>query len=403
MLNFGYALAVLALIALIPVFASCSYLFLLTIFSLIPRWKKLPETPTANFAILLPAHNDEKVIEKVVASLIADIEYPPELYDVIVIADNCRDSTSYLASFAGAQVLESTNDWKQGKGYALEWAFGQLKKKDYDAYLIIDVNSEVEKTALKYLDAAIAKGADAMQLSYSLRDADSSWKKRYEDVLLSGINYLRRQGRGRLGVSCGIAGNGLCLTKQILELVPFEAFTKVEGLEYHCQLVLAEEKVCFVSGAEVYGDPLAVDKKGTKALDGERFEIFSQYHSKLLKAVFKGNMSALDCLFDFYIPSLKMFFLGLIVIIFSGAMLFTAAIWRTDCEELLLVSMGIGGFALLSICMLISYIFAGMLKRKVSIVSWLAVLCFPFYIIGQFFIKFLVIFKAKGAHKTRGV
>ncbi len=393
MLNFGYALAVLALIALLPVFASCSYLFLLTILSLIPRWKKLPETPTAKFAILVPAQNDEKLIEKIVAYLIADIEYPSELYDVIVIADNCTDSTSYLASFAGAQVLESTNDWKQGKGHALEWAFTQLKKKNYDAYLIIDVNTEVEKTALKYLDAAIAKGADAMQLSCVLQDVDSSWQKRYEDVLLSGINYLRRQGRDRLGISCGIAGNGLCLTKQILELIPFEAFTNIEGLEYHCQLVLSEERVCFVPGAKVYINPLERDKEEQKALDGERLEIFSKYHSKLLKAFFNGNLSALDSLFDFYIPNLKMFFLGLIVILFSGAMLLIAAVWRTDCEELFLVSLGISGLSLLSIVMLISYIFTAMLERRVSIISWLAVFCFPFYVLGQVFLKISHLFK----------
>jgi 1,2-diacylglycerol 3-beta-glucosyltransferase len=393
MLNFGYFLAVLALMALIPVFLSCCYLFILSLSSIIPRWKRLPEKPSAKFAILIPAHNEEKVIEKVVADLLAGIEYDSALYEVIVIADNCKDSTSYLASFAGAQVLETSNDWKQGKGHALEWAFGQLKEQNFEAYLVTDVNTAVDKKALQLLDAAIAGGATAMQLSCSLSGVDKSWRDRYADVLLTGINYLRRRGRDSLKLSCGISGNGLCLTKELLEKVPFEAFTTVEGLEYHYKIVLAGEKVCFVPGSEVYCEPFSESKEAKKIFDEERFAIFRKYQPMLFKASLKGNISAIDCICDFYTPSLKTIFLGLIVIIFSGAMLFTAVIWRTDCDELLRISLLFMSMSVLGLFMIMSYIFTGMLERRVSIVSWVAVFCFPIYMISQIFIKFLGFFK----------
>jgi len=395
MLNFGYVLVTLALIALVPVFLSCSYLFILSLASLFPRWKRLPEKPSTKFAILISAHNDEKIIEKVVADLVANIDYPPELYQVIVLADNCKDSTSYLASFAGAQVLESTNDWKQGKGYVLEWAFEQLKQKDFEAYLIADANTVVENKALLYLDAAVAKGAKAMQLPSSLLNPAASWKKRYADIFLTGINYLRRQGRDRLRLSCGIAGNGLCLTKQLLGKVPFKAFSAVEGLEYHYQIVLAGEKVCFVSGAEMYGNPLLESKEKIKVFNEERFEIFRKYYAMLFKAFVKGNISAGDCLCDFYTPSLKTLFMGLIVLIFSGVMLLTASWLRTDCDTLFLVSLIIVGMSVIGVFMIISYLFAGMLERKVSFVSWVAVICFPFYVISQ------ILIKLSGAVKTK--
>lgn len=400
MLNFGYVLAALALIALIPVFLSCCYLFILSLFSLVPRWQRLPETPAAKFGILLSAHNAEKVIEKVVADLVAKMDYPPELFEVIVVADNCSDSTSYLASFSGAQVIEFTNDWKQGRGYALEYAFKELRKKDFNAFLIADVNTVVGNQALKYLDSAITKGAKGMQLPYALMDGKSSWNKRYADILMTGINYLRRRGRSSLHLSCGIAGNGLCLTKELLAAVPFVNFVKAEGIEYHYKLVLADEKVIFVPDSGIYSDFLFPARKKEEAeLHEECLKIFGKYQPLLLKAFLKGNFSALDCILDFYTPSLKTLFMGLIVIMFSGALLVTASAWRPDCDELLLVSLIISGLALLGMGMLLVYLLFGMLERRLPISSWLAFVCFPFYVIGQILFKFLVLFKSKSSKK----
>ncbi len=44
-------------------------------------------------------------LEKAVGDLITGLDYDSELYEVLVIADNCSDSTAFTASFAGAKVL----------------------------------------------------------------------------------------------------------------------------------------------------------------------------------------------------------------------------------------------------------------------------------------------------------
>lgn len=398
MLNYGYVLAALALIALIPLFFSCCYLFFLSLFSLIPCWPRL-NNPTAKFAILIPAHNAEKVIEKTVTDLMANMDYDPELYQVVVIADNCRDSTGYLASFAGAKVIESTNDWKQGKGYALEYAFKELKKQDFDAFLIADVNTVIDKKALKYLDAALNQGAVAMQLPYSLLDDRKTWTKRYADIVQTGINYLRRKGRNRLRLSCGITGNGLCLTKLILEEIPFTGFEKVEGLEYHYKLVLAGKKVWFVPDSEIYGNSLKQSNEEIRKIYDEKREIHSKYQKSLIKASGKGIISALDCLVDFYLPSLKTFFAGLLVIMFSGGLLLTASIWRPDCDELLLISLIITGISIIGLSMIMFYIFACLLERRRPPGHWAAVGCFPLYLIWQFGMNILGKLKSRTGKK----
>lgn len=387
MLYFGYVLGGLALLVLIPVFISCCYLFVLTLFSLIPNWRKFRKEATAKFAILLPVHNGEKKIEKAVRDLVTELDYDPELYDVLVIADNCTDSTAFTASFAGAQVIECTNDWKQGKGHALEWAFLQLKKKNYDAFLVIDIDTVVDTKALRYLDAELAEDYRALQLSCAVLNNQDSWRNRYLDVIFAGLNHLRPKGRNNLGLSCGISGNGFCIAKDLLRDVPFEAFEKVEGLEYHFKMVLNEEKVRFIPRAKVYSRFAIGDKASIRKEEFNRYQISKKYLPSLLKAAICGNFSAWDCIFELYTTTLKTIIGTLIATSLAGAMLFLAAISLDEFAQLNWLAFAIFFSAILGILMIACYIFAGILERKLPLMTWLAVFCFPLYLLGQGFVK----------------
>lgn len=46
--------------------------------------------------------------------------YPQELIDIFVIADNCTDNTAAIAQEAGAIVFPRFNTEQIGNGYALE-------------------------------------------------------------------------------------------------------------------------------------------------------------------------------------------------------------------------------------------------------------------------------------------
>ena len=72
------------------------------------------------FMAIIPAHNEENVIKNLVESLNAQ-NYPKELYDVYVIADNCTDATAEIAEKAGAIVYKRFDEEHKTKGYALQW------------------------------------------------------------------------------------------------------------------------------------------------------------------------------------------------------------------------------------------------------------------------------------------
>ena len=81
------------------------------------------QDPQKRFLILIPAHNEEAVIGSLVKNLMK-LDYPKELYDVAVIADNCTDRTAEISRSLGAKVIEHTS--KPGelkvKPYGIKYA-----------------------------------------------------------------------------------------------------------------------------------------------------------------------------------------------------------------------------------------------------------------------------------------
>ena len=92
------------------------------------------------FAVIVAAHNESAVIGQLIKNL-KTLDYPAELYDIYVIADNCIDNTAEIAERAGAIVCKRIDETKKSKGYALDWMFDKLFEMEksgtiYDAVAI---------------------------------------------------------------------------------------------------------------------------------------------------------------------------------------------------------------------------------------------------------------------------
>ncbi|HET7639397.1 MAG TPA: glycosyltransferase family 2 protein, partial [Ktedonobacteraceae bacterium] len=101
------------------------------------------EASKVNFAILIPAHNEEVLLPGLIDSLAA-LVYPKDKYTVYVVADNCTDETARLARETGwVQVFERFDDANRSKGHAIRWLMQRLEEKRlvHDAYIIIDADA----------------------------------------------------------------------------------------------------------------------------------------------------------------------------------------------------------------------------------------------------------------------
>lgn len=208
--------------------------------------------PASTFAILVPAHNEELLIDKTLHSL-AQLDYPSDRYAVHIIADNCTDRTAEIAAAAGVHVHERTNAIDQGKGHALAWAFDRLMHGDshYDAYVVLDADSVVDPALLTALSKGLARGALALQSHNAVLNAAESATTALRWLALSLVNYIRPLGRNVLGGSSTLTGNGMCLTHEMLERHPWQAFGLSEDYQYYLLAVASGEKVLFVPDANV--------------------------------------------------------------------------------------------------------------------------------------------------------
>ena len=99
--------------------------------------RQTPAKPSRRYAVLICARNEESVIGELISSLRAQ-DYPAELLDIYVLADNSTDATARVARQAGAIAFERSNPYQVGKGYALNELFSQIRSRrplsDYDAF-----------------------------------------------------------------------------------------------------------------------------------------------------------------------------------------------------------------------------------------------------------------------------
>lgn len=292
-------------LALIATFAT-GYLFVLTVLSF-GRRKKPRAGRRTSFAFVVPAHDEEASVAATVASLRAT-DYPDARRQVVVVADNCTDTTAAVARHAGARVLERRDADKRGKGYALELAFETLLREGgVDAFAVIDADSTVSSNILDALDARIETGAHAMQIRYGVRNVEASWRTRLMAIALGMFHDLRSLARERANVSCGLRGNGMCFTAELLRQQPHRAYGLVEDVEFGIALGLAGRRVHYVHEAEVLGEMAATGRSAAtqrQRWEGGRAALRTQHLWSLLRRA-PRSLVALDLALDLLTPPLS--------------------------------------------------------------------------------------------------
>lgn len=249
-----------------------------------------------SLAILVPAHDEERNILRCVGSLLASDRGHFEC-EVIVIADNCRDGTAALAASAGARVLVRRDESRTGKGAALDFAITSLEKESHDAYLIVDADSIVSPDFVRIMGERLERGWEAIQCADLVLNADASPRTRLMNLAFLSINLFRPVGREILGFSAGIMGNGVGLSKRLLDEVPYSANSITEDLEYHLKLIESGRRVHFVPETRVLSDfPLSKEGSETQRArwEGGRFMLQRRFCLRLLGKIVSGRPALIE-------------------------------------------------------------------------------------------------------------
>ena len=210
-----------------------------------------PAAPTTRFRILVPAHNEEALIADTMRALQA-LDYPRELYEVHVVADNCHDATAELVRAAGFEAHERTDAVNPGKGPALGWLLDQLPERSEPdaAFVLIDADTIVDPGLLAVFDATLRSGATVVQGHYAVRDDDTGGNVGFRAAALAVRHYVRPLGRTELGGSSGLYGNGMAFRESVARANRWSDHL-VEDIELAVKLLLGGGRVDFAPDATV--------------------------------------------------------------------------------------------------------------------------------------------------------
>lgn len=304
------------------------------------------------FAVVVPAYNEEESITDTIRSL-SSVDYDPDRFRIIVIADNCTDRTAEIAEKEGALVMVRKSARERGKGYALRWCFDRLMASNtiykFDAVVVVDADTIVSGNMLRVMNKYMEGGAGVVQGYLTVDSGPGAWTGEIIRIGFTLYNYVRPLARRRLGYSAGLRGNGMCFSMEVLEKVPWNAYSLTEDLEYSLRLLLNGVTVVFAP--EAIGFSVVPEKADNAESQRERWEIgrypvLKKYAGPLLKAAFrKRSVKIFDTLVDLVTPPLVNIMLLVLLMAGLSFLLWLTGVQQTPLYTILwLILFGLGIF-----------------------------------------------------------
>ena len=183
-----------------------------------------PDTKMHRFAVLIAGRNEQAVIGELVKSIKAQ-DYPEELVDVYVIADNCTDDTAEVARAAGAEVFVRNDRLVVGKSHALDFALNRIRvlhgddegRTDYDGYFVFDADNVLDPGFIAAMNRTFNDGYQVITCYRNSKNYDSNWISAGSALWFLREAKFLSNARQLVGSSCAISGTGFMISADILE------------------------------------------------------------------------------------------------------------------------------------------------------------------------------------------
>ena len=273
---------------------------------------------------IIPAHNEESVIGNLIDSLNKQ-DYPKELYDIYVIADNCTDGTAEIAKNAGAIVYTRNNDEEHTKGQALQWFLSKKieENADYDAFCVFDADNIVDKDFIKNMNKKLCQGEEVVQGYRDIKNPTDSWISSGYAIFYWMMNRFYHLARYNLGLSPLINGTGFMVKFDVIKPNGWQTSTLTEDIEFSLQRIIAGRKLGWATDAIVYDEqPVGFKQSWSQRSRWTvgHMQCMSKYTKELINSV-KGHKTLVT--FDgllYIVGSIPMFVITLVLLLINAVM-----------------------------------------------------------------------------------
>jgi cellulose synthase/poly-beta-1,6-N-acetylglucosamine synthase-like glycosyltransferase len=214
---------------------------------------------SARVAILIPAHDEAEGIAETLAAL---FECAPQGTRVLVVADNCNDSTASVARQAGAEVIERQDAAARGKGHALAFGRDHLARSGQtpDVVLVLDADCRLLPGSVEALaEAATRLGVPVQAVNLIAADLSAPPMVQISSFAMLVKNHFRSRGMQRLGGAALLTGTGMAFPWKLYSGADLATGSIVEDLSLGIAMTRAGCAPKLVEAAGVRSAPAALD------------------------------------------------------------------------------------------------------------------------------------------------
>lgn len=183
--------------------------------------KKIDKYPMVS--ILVPAHNEAKVIGRTVESLLL-LNYPKDKMELIVINDNSSDNSREILESIKSKyknynfTIINTDSTTGGKGKSNALNIGyKISKGEFIA--VYDADNTPDRDALRYLIQTIVLDDElgAVIGKFRTRNKSKNLLTKFINIETLSFQWMSQAGRWQLFNLCTIPGTNFILRKSIIE------------------------------------------------------------------------------------------------------------------------------------------------------------------------------------------
>jgi len=373
---------ILAAVALALFLIAARYAFFAALALLQPAAPPPARLPMTKFCVVIPAHNEAAGVTRTIDAA-RKMDYPTELFRVLVAADNCEDETAARARQAGAGTVERTDAILTGKGELIHWVMKNHMRPD-EALVICDADSLPARDYLSWMNHALASGYGAAQgYNGAANPEDSSLAML--SALTGGMkNRLQYAGKLSAGLPAPLM-NGLTLAAVTWQMHPWQAFSIAEDFETYLRLADAGVPMRYVPEAKI----LSNKARSFKAASGQRRR-WSGGQSRLawrvawpmaIRALKERSLVKFEAALDLLLPGYATCTGLLFIVVIIGALL---------CSD---GSHPAVGLALTGLLLMLGQFIAGLFFIHWTRKTFTALLLAPFYILWKLFLALQALFR----------
>lgn len=327
-------------------FTLAFYQLIYIVVSLFCKPKSFPDGKPNRFAVLIAARNEENVISQLLES-IKKQDYPAELFDVYVVADNCTDKTAEVAKNCGAVVFERFNKEQVGKGYALNFLLNHIKELHpfnyYNGYIVIDADNIIDKSFITEINKVFSAGYKVVTSYRNSKNYDVNWKSSGSALMMLRETLHLNNARMILGQSSTVSGTGFVVSSELIERMDgWNHFQLTEDIEFSLECVANGEKIGYAHYAKLYDEqPVKFKQLWNQRMRWARGYIlaYGKYFKQLFRGLFKGKCKFSS--YDMIMCNIPIVLLGTVCAILGAASLVIGLVTSQITPVQTLIAFGI--------------------------------------------------------------